>query len=1767
MSDSNASSTASIIRIAQYGEWQEFYEYMSSISLNFGKCGDLLFNEDVLPTFEIEDRPVRIEDESEDGFSFRNKIWFHDKKRKEEAGDRYEREATKLVDHLCRSFHERSMLNIRKNPGEFNTAKAQRNFRTIFSILKRECKRVAVHHTAAHNNSIISDTKQSQCASFNAYIAKIQRAKKELEEEPGERMSDSLLKKYFIVNIDQSMFASQITKFRDVGGMMTFDELVASCDLKYMNLDYDLENIVSKEVSKGQISGTTKAYYDVVDVTSPVYGRNKSNIDCNNKARSKDTRELEKRYPAKIGEVCKDDRCSMIGSVHKKAYHLIMDNHKALRMKKSSAENKLCHICRKHGHIAKDCRQKPENKEQQSKSSPSGGFNNRQHGRKVSFNASRVQCEVDYEDDEYYSDESNGIFTSAYHARVEVVYSDEESNEPEECQCAVLCELTASPVDKAAFLPENHARSEVTNDKEEGLPESDFETFNISQLHRRRSAALLEGLMGESPIRHLLHDSDQQQRSSEARRIVQDDADFEKSWARPDEVSVEEEATHVYARMVKTENLSADAIVFTPKDFPPDRKDIKVIIDNGCVNSSAVYDVRLLSKTFKSKGRVNNAHGATGKLVRFGHVSFAGTTLVDPDLVSNLINSSSIHLRLGTVGIENGDAYQFVRTTDGLILLSATFIPNIGYVSDLRSLEHAERLLALPSYPTQRDYVKYRIDENDDDNPRYHSYLVRRERVPLSNNNVIANRLLTPTFSPHQKTRANSALQASKGLGFPSEENLVIMADTGEFTNMDFTGNDVRNAYKIHGPCPSHLSGTANAIPAKASTSEPAKTIGDNICIDLKRFSKPTIGGGNEALISCDEHTSYLVIVIMPSKEAKEIRIAETNIVSHYNQFNHRVAKFSSDHENTLLKTAEHVNQLGIIFNASIPARHQTTIERAIQTLLKKMGVIASSLMYVIPDKFMGELMIFCCMLLNMTPNAKTSPHSPQYVVEGKRSTVPRHSWGTPAIFHHVRKDIGTRVDTGIIVGYENSDMNRYRVYVFKSDRVVIRLAPQQVLPDVLPEWMLEPTYKTRPNAVAERRAVENNEPSSSNLNFAVQGERAISSLEPRKLVLDDYSSVKQTPNIQVTRVEEIASDIASITPAISTQDDSISPATSTAILEIHTTEQISPSIITPVVEESAMTATSNTNLMQQRRSSRRQEGDRVNYSSYRYADPTSDRAQARQTMCSLLSSCRPSQLVVKAFNTSVKKAMNSVKRSEAHSAISAELLNMLKTHLSLEPRHFRDIPLEHRAGIMILYMFLKEKFNPAGEFLKMKARLVVGGDRQSSETYSSIASPTVNPVTLMTIINLLVIEDRECATFDVPAAFLVPPMPEDVHFYGVLDDMTSAIAVELDSSLQQFVGSGGRIYFRIRKYQYGLHQASMKFYEYLTEYLVSLGFEQTKLDPCLFIINTSDGRVDALFHVDDIFLTAPNKVLIAHYAAIFKKDLNVEQHFHSPYSFIGMTLTRDRVNKTIKVTMGALTDKLIERYAQDLTPAVTPSTDRLIDVPTSGDLSLALVPKKQSDFVTIVMTLLFIARFTRIDCLFAVTILATRLKQATVSDYNESIRIIRYFQGTRSVGLIYRKTPLAIAEAWADGSHGLLAGRGIGSLIITLGSAMVICRCWLLKFITLSSAESEVLTVTEGITYILWLRALLCLLGHPQDSPTIIYQDNTAAIAMQEEGRGTFRRSKHLLAKISFVDQHIADGSVTLVKKPSKEMIVDMLNKVVNGPQLRSNMLGASMA
>jgi hypothetical protein len=92
-----------------------------------------------------------------------------------------------------------------------------------------------------------------------------------------------------------------------------------------------------------------------------------------------------------------------------------------------------------------------------------------------------------------------------------------------------------------------------------------------------------------------------------------------------------------------------------------------------------------------------------------------------------------------------------------------------------------------------------------------------------------------------------------------------------------------------------------------------------------------------------------------------------------------------------------------------------------------------------------------------------------------------------------------------------------------------------------------------------------------------------------------------------------------------------------------------------------------------------------------------------------------------------------------------------------------------------------------------------------------------------------------------------------------------------------------------------------------------------------------------------------------------------------------------------------------------------------------------------------------------------------------------------------------------------------------------------------------LSIAEAEYVAASSCGHDIFWLRSVLFDLNFKQTDPTIIFEDNTAAINWSYGGSS---RAKHIDLKVCFVHEVVSMKHAILKNLPTAEQVADILTK-----------------
>ena len=138
---------------------------------------------------------------------------------------------------------------------------------------------------------------------------------------------------------------------------------------------------------------------------------------------------------------------------------------------------------------------------------------------------------------------------------------------------------------------------------------------------------------------------------------------------------------------------------------------------------------------------------------------------------------------------------------------------------------------------------------------------------------------------------------------------------------------------------------------------------------------------------------------------------------------------------------------------------------------------------------------------------------------------------------------------------------------------------------------------------------------------------------------------------------------------------------------------------------------------------------------------------------------------------------------------------------------------------------------NPNGSFLKLKARLVAGGDQQDKSLYEDLSSPTVSTSAVFTLLAIAAHEKRAVAVVDISGAYLNADMALETPVHMRLDRPMSDHIIDIDPTYSKYTDTRGGVTVHLKKALYGCVESSGLWYENLHATMVGLGYVRNICD------------------------------------------------------------------------------------------------------------------------------------------------------------------------------------------------------------------------------------------------------------------------------------------------------------------------------------------------
>jgi hypothetical protein len=372
-------------------------------------------------------------------------------------------------------------------------------------------------------------------------------------------------------------------------------------------------------------------------------------------------------------------------------------------------------------------------------------------------------------------------------------------------------------------------------------------------------------------------------------------------------------------------------------------------------------------------------------------------------------------------------------------------------------------------------------------------------------------------------------------------------------------------------------------------------------------------------------------------------------------------------------------------------------------------------------------------------------------------------------------------------------------------------------------------------------------------------------------------------------------------------------------------------------------------------------------------------------------------------------------------------------------------------------------------------------------------------------------------------------------------------------------------------------------------------GFKSTTHERSLYH-GTYDGwKMLISRQVDDLAIGCRNvesiRKLVAVICAEDKIDLRDEGVLNS---FNGVDIIQSR--HYIQVTCESYIDRFLEHYGWS-SPGNRESSERPIE-----PIAMSTIPQLFLDYDnaatatatalmeyednagfsyrSILGCVIYVYVVARIDIGFAVTLLA-RFSDHPVKIHFDSLRrLARYLRMTKDWGLIYWRpapidtfpvgdfvvlvsdtslpdfpqpqSPTSLA-GYVDAAHAtdLSTRRSITGLAFMLCGGPIAYKSKVQSTVSTSSTEAEFIAAVQAAKIAKYLRSILHELDYEQPGPTILYEDNQAAILMINSSRPT-PRSRHIDIQHFAIQEWKANGDIILCHIPGIINPADALTKAL---------------
>jgi hypothetical protein len=450
-------------------------------------------------------------------------------------------------------------------------------------------------------------------------------------------------------------------------------------------------------------------------------------------------------------------------------------------------------------------------------------------------------------------------------------------------------------------------------------------------------------------------------------------------------------------------------------------------------------------------------------------------------------------------------------------------------------------------------------------------------------------------------------------------------------------------------------------------------------------------------------------------------------------------------------------------------------------------------------------------------------------------------------------------------------------------------------------------------------------------------------------------------------------------------------------------------------------------------------------------------------------------------------------------------------------------------------------KYHANGTIERFKARLVAQGNYQEyGIDVDEVYAPVARFESLRLVLAIGTILDCHIHQMDVETAFLNGTMDGEQPIYM---RQPPGYAVK------------GKEHFvcELKKSIYGLKQAPRIWYRVLHDFLTSMGFVRCYKEYCIYVQKVGVEWIIIVVYVDDLTIMSHSMTLINN----LKREMSLRfkmKDLGDIHYILKMEVTRDRARRLMTISQRQYINDLIKKFnLEENKPVATPQLVGEQLLPELG-MTAVQIAAQGFDYRGIVGSLQYLVRGTRPDIANAVRELSKFLSCYNRTHWEAARRVLKYLKGTSTYGLRMDGTSKNVAyEVYTDASFACQTKerKSVTGYVITMAGTSVSWCSSKQGSVSLSTAEAELIALSEGAKESEWLWYLLREMGFLQESPVQVWCDSKAAISTVKNP-GNHKSTKHVEIRYLFTRDLVEAGRLKIEYCRTNEMAADILTKAL---------------